>query len=505
MAKYLLAHDLGTSGNKATLYTADGELIASRTHPYDTKYFNANWAEQNPDDWWQAVCNSTRQLIQGIDAGRIVCVSFSAQMMGCLCVDRYGRPLRNSIIYSDQRAVKETEKILEKIDAMEFYRIVGHRASPSYSLEKLMWIKNNEPDVYRNTYKMLNAKDYIAFKLTGNMVTDYTDASGTNAFDLNTCKWSEKIIDIAGIDGDKLPEAHESTYVVGEVTRKAAEETGLKEGTPVVIGAGDGMCASVGAGCTKPGVAYNYIGSSSWIGITTEKPIYDPKMRTMTWAHAVPGYVNPIGTMQTAGTSYSWLKNEICRIETKEAVEKGVSPYDIINEEIEKSPPGARGILFLPYLLGERTPHWNPNAKGAFIGIHVGHKREDLLRAVMEGVTYNLNTILNIFKNYVSIDSMIVIGGGAKGRVWRQMMADIYNLKILKPNYLEEATSMGAAVIGGIGVGEFKSFDAINKFIKIESEHDPNPANREIYQKTYQVFLHSYDALVGIYEELSKL
>jgi xylulokinase len=505
MSKYLLAHDLGTSGNKATLYTTDGKLIASKIYSYETKYFNVNWAEQNPDDWWRAVCNSTRQLIQGIDLGQIACVSFSAQMMGCLCVDRQGKPLRNSIIYSDQRAVKETENILEHMGAMEFYKIVGHRASPSYSLEKLMWIKNNEPIIYKNTYKMLNAKDYIVFKLTQNMFTDYTDASGTNAFDLNTYKWSEKIIDIAGIDKDKLPQAHESTYVAGEITKEAAEETGLKEGTPVVIGAGDGMCASVGAGCIKPGIAYNYIGSSSWIGITSEKPVYDVKMRTMTWAHAVPGYVNPIGTMQTAGTSYNWLKNEICKIETNEAMDKGISPYALIDNEIEKSPPGARGILFLPYLLGERTPHWNPNAKGAFIGITAGHKREDLLRSVMEGVTYNLNTILNIFRNYVPIDSMIVIGGGAKGKIWRQMMADIFNLKILKPNYLEEATSIGAAVIGGIGVGEFKNFDAINKFIRIESEHDPNPAKREIYQKTYQIFLHSYDALIGIYEELSNL
>jgi xylulokinase len=352
---------------------------------------------------------------------------------------------------------------------------------------------------------MLNAKDYIVFKLTGNMATDYTDASGTNAFDLNTYKWSEKIVDIAGIDGDKLPEAYDSTHVVGEITKKAATETGLREGTPVIIGAGDGVCASVGAGCVKPGIAYNYMGSTSWIGITAEKPIYDEKMRTMTWAHAVPGYVNPMGTMQTAGTALAWAKNEICKIETKEAMEKGISPYEIINKEIEKSVPGARGILFLPYLLGERTPHWNPNARGAFIGININHKREDLLRAVMEGITYNLNTIVNIFKNYVPIDSMVVIGGGAKSKIWRQMMADIYNVRILKPNYLEEATSMGAAVIGGIGVGEFKDFDAINKFIKIESDHIPNPAYREIYQKAYQVFLHSYEALVGIYEELAKL
>ncbi len=505
MTKYLLAHDLGTSGNKATLYTTDGQLIASKTYSYDTKYFHGNWAEQNPEDWWKAVCVTTKELVKSIDVNKIICISFSAQMMGCLCVDKNGRPLRDSIIYSDQRAIKETDLLLNEIGAMELYKITGHRLSASYSIEKLMWLKNNEPDTYKNTYKMIQAKDYLAFKLTGNIVTDYNDASGTNAFDINTNKWSEKIIEVSGIDPDKLPELHESTYVVGEVTSKAAKEVGLKAGIPVVNGAGDGGCATVGAGCTKPGIAYSYIGSSSWIGITTEKPVVDEKMRTVTWASCIPGYFNPIGTMQTGGTSYSWLKNEICKLETAEAEKKGVSPYDIINAKIEISPPGARGILFLPYLLGERSPHWNPNAKGAFLGITVSHKREDILRAVMEGVSYNLNTILRIFDNHVSIDSMILIGGGAKGEIWRQILSDIFQRKILKPNYLEEATSMGAAVIGGVGVGEFDSFDVIKNFIKMEDEHLPNPANKEIYEQTYEVFLKAYNALVEVFDDITAL
>ncbi len=505
MKRFILAHDLGTSGNKTTLFTTDGKLIASKTHAYGTRYFNNNWAEQNPDDWWDAVCNSTKELVKDIDVNDIASVCFSGQMMGCLCVDKYGQPLGNSIIYCDQRAVKETESILKKIDANDFYKITGHRASASYSVEKLMWIKNNEPQIYKNTYKMLHAKDYVNFKLTGKMATDFTDASGTNVFDLNSYTWSDKLIDITGIDGEKLPELKESTSVIGEVTKKAAEETGLAKGTPVVAGAGDGICAAVGVGSVKPGVTYNYLGSSSWIAITTDKPIYDEKMRTFVWAHAVPGYLHPCGTMQTAGSSYNWLKNEVCRIETEEAKKKGLSPYELIDMEIEKSAPGANGIIFLPYLLGERTPRWNPNARGAFIGLTLGHKREDILRSVLEGVSYNLSIILDIFRSHVSIDDMIVIGGGAKGKVWRQIMADIYNVNILEPNYLEEATSTGAAIIGGIGVGIFKDFDVTGKFIEIKSIQKPIENNTKTYNKIKPLFDECYTSLVEVYEKLAEM
>jgi xylulokinase len=505
MKRYILAHDLGTSGNKATLFTTDGELVDSQTYPYETLYFHGNWAEQNPSDWWRAVCDSTGALISGIDSAKIACVAFSGQMMGCLCVDKKGNPLRNSIIYSDQRASLETRLLLDQIDEKEFYNIIGHRASPSYSIEKLMWLKNNEPETYSRTYKMLNAKDYINYKLTGNMATDYSDASGTNAFDLNTYQWSDKIVDISGIDGDMLPVTRESTAVLGTVTTAASKDTGLPEGTPVVVGGGDGVCAGVGVGCIKPGIAYNYVGSSSWIALTVEKPIYDEQMRTMNWAHAVPGYLQPSGTMQTAGSSYNWLKNEICRIETEAAEKLGLSPYEMINQEIEKSPPGANGVIFLPYLLGERTPRWNPDAKGAFIGLNLSHTREDILRAVLEGITYNLEIILSILRNHTAVEQMIVVGGGARGAVWRQMMADIYNLKIMKPNFLEEATSMGAAIIGGVGAGLFDNFDAVDRFIKIESIQEPDQANRKQYEKMMPIFDSCYSALLDVYDNLAKL
>lgn len=504
MKRYILAHDLGTSGNKATLFTTEGKLVGSVTVPYDTHYFNTNWAEQEPEDWWNAVCSSTQSLVRDVDTREIAVIAFSGQMMGCLCVDKDGRPLRPAILYSDQRAVKECNSILRHIDAKEFYKTTGHRASASYSVEKLMWVKDHEPQVYAKTFKMLHAKDFLNFRLTGVMATEYSDASSTNVLDLNTLRWSEKIVKITGIDGEKLPALKASTDVIGTLTPAAAKSLGLPAGIPVVAGGGDGVCAGVGVGSVKPGMTYNYLGSSSWIATTTKEPIYDEQMRTFVWAHAVPGYVHPCGTMQTAGGAYAWLKNEICTLEKTIASDRGSNPYELINKEIEKSPPGANGIVFLPYLLGERTPRWNPDAKGAFIGLTLEHTRADVLRAVMEGITLNLSIILDIFREQIPVGEITVIGGGAKGDVWRRIMADVYQADILKPNYLEEATSMGAAIIGGVGCGVFKDFDVAGRFIEITDRTRPDPALKSVYQEAKGLLNDSYDALAPLFPRFGK-
>ena len=247
--------------------------------------------------------------------------------------------MRPSILYCDQRAEAQTRRLVQQIDPAEFYAIVGHRPSASYALEKLMWIRDQEPDVFRRTHKTLCAKDYINHRLTGEFATDYSDASGTNAFDLNTFRWSEKILAAAGIDGQLFPPPRPSTAILGTITPQAAEATGLAAGTPVAAGGGDGSCAGVGVGCVRPGSAYNYLGSSSWIALTVEKPIVDAQMRTMNWAHCVPGYLHPSGTMQAAGASYQWLKNEVCTAEARQAAEQAADVYELINRAIEQSRP----------------------------------------------------------------------------------------------------------------------------------------------------------------------
>jgi xylulokinase len=367
-----------------------------------------------------------------------------------------------------------------------------------------MWVRNNEPAVYARTFKMLHAKDYLNFRLTGVMATEYSDASGTNLLDLNTRRWSEKLLGITGIDGEKLPALKASTDVVGELRTEAAREMGLHAGIPVVAGGGDGVCAGVGVGSVKPGITYNYLGSSSWIATTTEEPIYDEQMRTFVWAHAVPGYVHPCGTMQTAGGAYAWLKNEICTQEKATAAELGTNVYDLMNAEIATSPPGANGLVFLPYLLGERSPRWNPHAKGALIGLTLAHTRADVLRSVMEGITLNLSIILDIFRESTPISELTVIGGGAKGDVWRKILADVYQAEILRPNYLEEATSMGAAIIGGVGCGVFKDFDVAHRFIKITDRVQADPHTAPVYAQARGLLNESYDSLARLFPRFGR-
>ncbi|WP_191567293.1 xylulokinase [Metabacillus idriensis] len=501
MTKYILAHDLGTSGNKATLFSENGKLFGSSVYSYPTDYFNGTWVEQDAEDWWEAVCITSKELIGSLSINPldIAVVSFSGQMMGCLCVDKSGNPLRKAIIWADQRAQKQVAQIEEFITQKNFYHIVGHRNTASYGIQKLMWVRDHEPEIYEQTHKTLNAKDFIVSRLTGNFYTDYSDGNSNGCFDLVNLKWSDEIIEYSGIDPDKLPELKPSTFVAGGVTKKAAEVTGLAEGTSVVIGGGDGVTASVGAGSISPGKTYCCIGTSAWITTATEKPIFDEEMRTVTWAHAVPGLYAPNGTMQTAGGAYNWLKNTICQYEIHEAEVNGKSPYEYMNAQIEQSLVGSNGVIFLPYLLGERAPRWDAQAKGAFIGLKSENQRGDLIRSVLEGVTMNLSIILDILRKHMDIDEMLVVGGGAKGAVWRQIIADIYNAKVIVPNLLEEAGSMGAAVTGGVGVGMYKDFNIINQFIQINHVHTPNSEAVLAYQPIKKIFDNCYFALKDVF------
>ncbi len=465
--RYLLAHDMGTSGNKATLFTVTGELVNSIVFSYDTKWYNDVWAEQDADVWYEAVCESTKEILKGINPEDVVGISFSGQMMGCLCVDENGTPLHNSIIWADMRATDEELYMKQQISGERFYSITGHRASASYGLAKLLWIKKHHPEIYSKTYKVLNAKDYIILKLTGQFVTDYSDASSTNLLDINTLEWSMEIADAVGVDLDKMPVLKKSTDIVGKVSKQAAEETGLCQDMPVVCGGGDGSMSAVGAKSIAPGDAFCTIGTSAWNAITSEKPIYDSQMRTFNWVHVVPGMYVPCGTMQAAGASISWLKNQIAQIEDMECSRNNRNTYDRINEIVETARPGSGGLLYMPYLMGERSPMWNPDARGCFIGLKMETTRNELFRSVYEGVALNLEIILKIVMADYPIKEIVMTGGGAKSRIWCQIFADIYNVDILIPNFIEEATSIGAAVTAGVGLGIFEGFDKINDFIEI--------------------------------------
>ena len=501
--EYLLAHDLGTSGNKATLFLADGRLVDSVICPYPVNYSNGTWAEQKPEDWWQAVVESTRALTGHVDRSRIAAVSFSGQMMGCVCVDKEGKALRDAIIWADMRAVEQQRKIAEQIPEWEFYRLTGHRLSPSYGGQKFMWVKEHEPEIYDATYKMLNAKDYVIVKLTGEFVTEYTDASSTCLMDLDHLEWSGRLLDAMGIEGEKMPRLCSSTDIAGYVTEEAAKLTGLLPGTPVVCGGGDGVCSAIGTGCTREGVAHSSMGTSSWISITSKNAIYDEEQKTFNWAHIVPGYVLPTGTMQSGGGAFAWYVEHFCDYERDLAKERGVSVYTVLEEELQRSKPGSRGLLFLPYLLGERSPRWNPDARAGFVGIGMEHGREDFLRAVQEGVALNLNVVFDTFrKKGQDIREMVVVGGGAKSPSWQQILADVYGVRIQVPALLDEAASMGAAITAGVGVGLFRDFDEADRFLEIRRTVEPDEKAGELYRRLAPVFDETYGALEPVYQRL---
>lgn len=502
MAEYILAHDLGTSGNKAVLFSSEGRMIGSCIYSYKVYYDHPLWAEQNAEEWWDAVCESTKELLKrsGVQATEIKAVSFSGQMMGCLPVDRTGKPLSRSIIWADQRAQEQAEQIREKIEDDRFYQIVGHKNTASYGIQKAMWLKLHQPEIYENTFKFLNAKDYIVFRLTGMFYTDCSDANSMACLDLTRRNWSEEIVAASGVDYDKLPEIVESTHVVGYVTPQAAKETGLSEKTMVVMGAGDGVAANVGAGSVAPGKMYCCVGTSAWVAGTSEKPILDEKKRIVCWAHAVPGMYSPNGTMQYAGGSYKWMKETICIDEQRQAEEHGRSPYDIINDKIASCSPGADGTIFLPYLLGERAPRWNPHAKGVFFGLTATTTREQMLRSVMEGIIMNLGICFDILRGQTPANELLLIGGAARSSEWQKGIADIFNVDVLIPQYLEEANSMGAAVIAGVGCGLYKDFSAIDQFIEVQKRIVSRQENQAIYYSAREQFNAVYDALCPVFD-----
>lgn len=501
MGDYILAHDLGTSGNKAVLFSADGRLIGSIQTGYGVFYERKLWAEQDSEDWWRAVCTSTKKLLAqyNIAAEDVKAVSFSGQMMGALPVDKNGKPLTRAIIWADMRAQKQSDMLREKIDDERFYRITGHRNTASYGIQKAMWIRENMPEVYERTYKFLNAKDYMVYRLTGKFYTDASDACGMDCLDLAGRTWSEEIVEASGISYEKLPKIAESVFYVGNVTKEAAKETGLSVHTRVILGAGDGVAANVGAGCIAPGKAYCCMGTSAWVASTSEKPVFDEKRRIVCWAHAVPGLYSPNGTMQYAGGSYSWLKQTICLDEARRAEDAGISPYELMNREIQKSERGAGGVLFLPYLMGERAPKWNEDAKGVFYGITAKTTRQDMLRSVMEGIVMNLAECFSVLRESSDIEELTLIGGVAGSDIWQRSIADIFGVRVHVPVFTEEANSIGAAVIAGVGSGLLKDFSAVERFLPGREKILYDREAHRFYKGQRELFGEVYGALMPVY------
>lgn len=503
---YILAHDLGTSGDKAVLFSENGDVFASEFSAYETKYPCSGWVEQDPEDYWRAFCESTKSIMNknAISAKDIACVVFSAQMGAAIPVDDSGKALSPAIIWADRRAVDINKRIEHAIPSKQFYRITGNRPDISYSAPKIMWIRENQSEVYEKADVFLQVKDFVVQKLTRTICTDYSDATATNLMDIETLKWSDVLLDITGIYKKKLPEPVESTTIVGKVQRDAAGDCGLLQGTPVVIGGGDGACATCGAGVVKTGDMYFNIGTSSWIGFTTDKPFLDPKMRVFNFSHLMKGKYCVIGAMQCGGGSVSWFIDSLCSDMNESAIGANEDIYEYLTRQAADISAGCDGLIFLPYLMGERSPIWNPHARGTFIGLTMSHKKTHLFRAVLEGVAYHMRSIMEVFEEQGTVPIDIrAIGGGVNNKLWLSIFSDILERTVLTLTVADNATSVGACIAGAVGIGLYKNIEEGARTIKIKSEVKTSDIHRANYRRNYSAFRKSYTKLTDIFTLLS--
>lgn len=489
MGEYILAYDLGTTGLKTALFKDTGELESSVYLEYKTYYKHPKWAEQDPKEWWRAICISTRKVLgeARVDPEKIACISFSGQQMGLVPVTKKGNLSRKTtMIWTDSRADKQAQLIQNKLGWQKFYSITARGEMLSqYPPAKIMWIRENEPSVFQKTYKFLQIKDYIILRLTGEFVTDFSEASDTGLFNIRKRRWSEKILEVTGITEEMLPMLHKSTDVVGQITEKASKEVSLKAGTPVVVGGGDSTCALTGAGLVKERECCVYIGSIMWAGIVTKKPLFDREIRLSSYCHLISGKYNSLLHLISGGIFYRWARDNLCDSEIVAAEKKRVNVYGIMDSKASPVKAGADGLLFLPQL----GLYENPESPGTFVGLRLTHRKEHFLRSILEGVAYTAKRLVKLLEDRSgkSLKRIRMTGGGAKSKLWRQIMADVLGKDVMVPSSVQESSALGAAMAGGVGTGIFKDFTEAKDSLETIDVRHPNMKAHKIYNKTYPV------------------
>lgn len=498
MPAFILAHDIGTTNHKCVVFNETGDIVASASKTYPTYYAPGGIAEQDPHDWWNNFKITTAQVLQEIDPRHISVISFSGHMNGCLPVDDHGRSLLNSFIHADTRSSAIEAEVYEKINEDQLYELTGNRIDSRYPLLKMAWLKKQKPEIYQAAKFFLQAKDYLAYRLTGKLgMTDYSDASLTGAFNLKTRTWEDSLFRELDLDKNKMPQPLPSTGVIGHVQKHVANETGLMEGTPVVIGGGDGACATIGAGCVNNGDTYVSLGTTAWVSKVVDAPFIDPKKRVFTICDLNPQYYNVLGTMQTAGAAYEWVINQLSAVIDWEDMK--IDPeYEKFEEQIKKVPAGSRGIIFHPYLLGERSPIWNDEARGSFFGLGLEHNRFDMAKAVLEGIALSLGSIAEIINQLNSAQEIRMIGGLVKSESFIQIISDVLHCPVQLTTHTSEATSIGAAIAGGVGIGMFRSFEDGASIIKKGSRYLPNQQHGNLYKKQLELFKELYNRIQDI-------
>ena len=505
---YILGVDIGTSGTKTVLFTEDGTPVSSATYEYPLYTPRNGYAEQDPLDWWNAVVNGIKQVISesGIVASEIKGVGLSGQMHGLVMLDGDNKVIRRSIIWCDQRTAREVIEITEKVGHERLIEITANPAITGFTAAKIMWVKNNEPENYERCRHILLPKDYIRFMLTGEYATEVSDASGMQLLDIPGRCWSDEVLGKLGIDKSLLAKVYESPEITGKITKKAAELTGLCEGTIVVGGAGDNAAAAVGTGVVEDGKAFTTIGSSGVVFAHTSNISIDKRGRVHTFCCAVPDCWHVMGVTQSAGLSLKWFRDNLCWSEMETALNMGVDPYYLTDKAAMEVPIGANRLIYLPYLNGERTPHLDPNCRGAFIGLSTMHKKRDMIRAVMEGVSYSLRDCIEVMREMeINVTDMMACGGGGSSPLWRQMLADLYACPV-KTTQNKEGPALGVALLAAVGAGIYSSVPEACKAVIIPDKvQNPIEDNSAQYEKVYKIYKNLYSSLKLSFDELAAL
>lgn len=503
---YLLGIDIGTSGTKTVLFTEKGEAAASALFEYPLSQPRNGWAEQDPADWWHAVCETCTRVLAGIDPKSIKGVGISGQMHGLVMLDKNDRVLRPSIIWCDQRTGAECAQITEIIGAKRLIEITANPALTGFTASKILWVRNHQPEIYEKTARMMLPKDYIRYMLTGEFATEVSDASGMQLLDVPNRCWSDEVLTKLKIDKALLPKVYESQEVSGRVSASASALTGLAAGTPVVGGAGDQAAGAVGNGIVREGVVSCTLGSSGVVFASTDRVKIDPNGRVHTFCHALPNTWHVMGVTQAAGLSLKWFRDHFCTEEMAVADRMKTDPYILMDKMAESIPIGSDGLVWLPYLMGERTPHLDPNARGVFFGLSAMHTKSHLLRAVMEGVAFSQTDCVEIIRAMgVPVLEVRASGGGGKSPLWRQMLADCFNSEICTVASAE-GPALGVAILAGVGAGVYSDVkQGCDIAVQKKACQKPDPASGKVYAGYYEVYKKLYPALKESFGGLSAL
>ncbi|MEG0382597.1 MAG: FGGY-family carbohydrate kinase [Christensenella sp.] len=508
MKKYIIAYDFGTGGIKASLYDANGASLASSFEPYDTLYPHVGRHEQRPADWWASICVSTKRLLEisKADKNEIEALAISGHSLGVVPIGKNGELLRDATpIWSDSRAQKESDEFFAVHNKNDWYMLTGNGfPSHLYSAFKLMWYRKNEREMFDNISMVLGTKDYINYLLTGKMFTDPSYASGIGFYDLKKGVYDAAYMKEMELPAEIFPEIVPSTHIIGTITKEASAEIGLPTDVKVACGGVDNSCMALGGRCIANGRAYVSLGSSAWNVVSGSEPILDTKLSPFVFAHCIPGMFVSATSIFAAGSSFQWVRNNICRDLMQNSGDK--DPYVLMNELAALSPIGSHKLLFNPSLAGGTGADCTPNIRGAYVGLDLKHTPSDLIRAAMEGIALALRVALDYMKTMTTLSGEILfVGGGANSPLWLQMFADIYGMDVIKTNVGQEAGSLGAAAIAAVGCGMWKDFSPIDKIHKVTSVSHVNPTAQAEYNKILEIYKEAMLCIGNISDKLHAL